>query len=312
MKKSVIYLAVLAVALIGAYLLMNQAEQRSLAPQQAVNFVGADSGTVNKIVIKKLGAEAQLDRTGDGWTVIDDGTPRRADKMIVDQIANLAHNLNVGELISSNSEKQMLFQVDTLLGHTIEFYRDGQLVGSVIVGKAGSDMRSTYVRKPESNDVYLAPAPLARLLDRPARGFRDKIVSPLDTSMITVVEIKSKDFSYSLVKLDSIWSITSDQGPTFVADHMKALQLVGLIGNLRVADFVGDAERDTVDMSLATDQLTIHTSGGGVMTISLRLKAEGKQDYYIRFSALDELFTVFEGTRNGLIKQAEEYRAGGA
>lgn len=312
MNRSLTLLGVAAAALILVLVLLNQSERRALSPHEAANFVGADSGAVNKIVVKRMGNEALLERTGDGWNVIDAGTPRRADKMVVDQIANLAHNLTVGEIISSNAEKQMLFQVDTLLGHTVEFYRDGQMLGNLIVGKAGSDMRSTYVRKPESNDVYLAQASLARLLERPARGFRDKIVAPLDTSKVAMIEVASKDFKYSMVKVDSIWTVMTGSEPTFVADHMKALQLVGLLGNLRVADFVSDAERDTINLNEAIDQITVHKSDGARMTLSLRLKAEGKQDYYIKFSTLEELFTVFEGTRNSLFKKAEEYKAGGA
>ncbi len=312
MNRSLTILGVAAAALILILVLLNQSERRALSPYQATNFVGADSGAVNKIVVKRMGNDAQLERTGDGWNVMDAGTPRRADKMVVDQIANLAHNLTVGEIISSNAEKQMLFQVDTLLGHTVEFYRDGQMLGNLIVGKAGSDMRSTYVRKPESNDVYLAQASLARLLERPARGFRDKIVSPLDTSTIVMVEVSTKDFKYSMVKVDSIWTVMSGAEPTFVADHMKALQLVGLLGNLRVADFVSDAERDTINMSEVSDQVVVQTRGGEQLTLSLRKKAEGSQDYYIKFSTLQELFTVFEGTRNSLIRKAEEYKQGGA
>ncbi len=312
MNRSLTILGVAAAALILILLLLNQSERRALSPYQATNFVGADSGAVNKIVVKRMGSEAQLERTGDGWNVMDAGTPRRADKMVVDQIANLAHNLTVGEIISSNAEKQMLFQVDTLLGHTVEFYRDGQMLGNLIVGKAGSDMRSTYVRKPESNDVYLAQASLARLLERPARGFRDKIVAPLDTSTIVMVEVATKDFKYSMVKVDSIWTVMTGSEPTFVADHMKALQLVGLLGNLRVADFVSDAERDTINMSEASDQIVVQTRGGEQLTLSLRKKAEGSQDYYIKFSTQGELFTVFEGTRNSLIRKAEEYKQGGA
>lgn len=312
MNRSLMILGVAAAALILILVLLNQSERRALSPYVATNFVGADSGTVNKITIKRLGNEAVLERTGDGWNVIDAGTPRRADKMVVDQIANLAHSLTVGEIISSNAEKQMLFQVDTLLGHKLEFYRDGQSLGNLIVGKAGSDMRSTYVRKPESNDVYLAQVSLSRLLERPARGFRDKIVSPLDTSTILTVEVTSSDSKYSLVRVDSIWTVMSDTEPTFVADHMKVLQLVGLLGNLRVADFVSDADRDTINMNVSSDHVVVRQRNGDSMTLTLRKKAEGSQDYYIKFSTLQELFSVFEGTRNSLFRKPEEFKQGGA
>ena len=312
MKKSLLTLGGIALVLILIYIVMSKSEQAALAPHEANNFVGADTGAVNKIVIKRLGEEATLERTGDGWNVLDAGSPRRADKNIVEQIANLAHGLTVGEIISSNNEKQMLFQVDTLMGRAVSFYHDDQPLGTLIVGKAGSDMRSTYVRKPESNDVYLAPIPLTRILDRPARGYRDKIISPLDTSRISMVEIKSKEFNYAVVRVDSIWTVKVGNAPAFVADHTKAQQLITLVGNLRVADFVADAVRDTVDMSGATDIVTVVLNDGSSVGMTLRLRGEASKDYYLRFSTANELFTVFEGTHNGLIKKPEEYKQGGA
>ncbi|MGB5107384.1 MAG: DUF4340 domain-containing protein [Candidatus Zixiibacteriota bacterium] len=312
MKKSLMTLGGIAVVLILVYVVMSRSEQAALAPHEASNFVGVDSGAVNKIVITRMGEEAQLERSGEGWNVLDAGNLKRADKMIVDQIANLAHGLTVGDIISSNSEKQMLFQVDTLLGRKVSFYHDDQPLGTLIVGKAGSDMRSTYVRKPESADVYLAPMPLTRLLDRPARGFRDKIISPLDTARINMVEIASKDFHYAVVRVDSIWTVKVGNDPAFVADHAKARQLLTLVGNLRVADFVADAVRDTIDMAAATDLITVYLNDGTTVGLTLKAKGEPSKDYYLRFSTDNDLFSVFEGTHKGLIKKPEEYMQGGA
>ena len=79
MKKSLLTLGGIALVLILIYIVMSKSEQAALAPHEANNFVGADSGAVNKIVIKRLGEEATLERTGEGWKVLDAGSPRRAD-----------------------------------------------------------------------------------------------------------------------------------------------------------------------------------------------------------------------------------------
>ena len=82
--------------------------------------------------------------------------------------------------------------------------------------------------------------------------------------------------------------------------------------DLRVADFVADAVRDTVNMAGATDVVTVVLNDGSSVGMTLRLRGEASKDYYLRFSTANELFTVFEGTHNGLIKKPEEYRQGGA
>lgn len=312
MRKSLVVLVGAAVVLVAIYLAMSYSEQKSMAPREASNFVGLDSGVVNKIVIKRLGGAVELDRAGDGWNVIDNGKPQKAEKMGTDQIANVAHNLTVGDIISSNPDKQMLFQVDTIMGRTIEFYRDDQMLGSLVIGKPGSDFRSTYVRKPESNDVYLTSAPLSRLVDRNARAFRDKVISPIDTATITSVDIASKDFTYSIVKMDSLWTVNSNKEGTFIADHNKATQLVNLLGNLRVADFVSDEERDTVNFAAASEMVTVHLSGGNQLSLVLMPKSDERKDYYIRLSNSEGLFVVFEGTRNSLIKKPDDFKPGAA
>ncbi len=312
MRKSLLYMCALAVLLLAAYLVMSQMEQRALTPHEATNFVGADSGMVNRIVVTRLGEQVELNKSGDSWTVIDAGKPQRADMMVLEQIANIASNLTVGEIISSNPEKQMLFQVDTLLGKRVSFYRDTKALGELIVGKAGSDFRSTYVRKPESNDVYLAGMALTRFFDRSARGYRDKVVAPLDSAKMTMIDVKGKDFEYNLIRIDSIWTLKAGNEPAFVADHGKALQMIGMLANLRVADFVSDAERDTISFESAHDMVTVHMIDGSSVSLILRAKTAEAKDYYVKFSTLEDLFTVFEGTRNSLMKKPDDYKPGAA
>ena len=310
MKKPLVLLGGVAVLLILIYALMNSSEKRALTETVKTNFIGADSGVVNRIVVNRLGESVEFSKANEIWNVLDAGKQQRADQMVLAQIANIASNLTVGDIISSNPEKQMLFQVDTLMGKRVTFFRDSQELGQLVVGKAGGDFRSTYVRKPESSDVYLAQSALSRFFDRPARGYRDRIVAPLDTSRINRIEIASKEFNYSLVRLDSIWSVTGDKTPTFVADHGKAQQILGLLGNLRVADFVSDADRDTINFATAQDMVTAHLNDGSSVSMVFRAKTAEARDFYVRFSTSPDLFTVFEGTHKSLIKKPEDFKPG--
>ena len=100
----------------------------------------------------------------------DRGKSYPTEKGTVEQLANLAHTMSVGEIISSNPDKQMLFQVDTITGNHVTFYRDGNELASIIVGKMGADYQSTYVRKPESNDVLFGQGQLCSLSESTGFG----------------------------------------------------------------------------------------------------------------------------------------------
>lgn len=308
MKKSLGLLGALAAILVIGYLIMMQSEKKALSPQEKANFVGADSGQVNRITVARLGANVEFQLRDGLWQVLDNGQPRRADQNVLHNVANLAHNLTVGDIISSNPEKQMLFEVDTLVGRTVTFYRDQQELGRLIVGKQGSDFRSTYVRNPGSPDVYLATAAITRLFDRPARGYRDKVIHALDTAQIASVIVKTREYQYQLTRLDPSWVLVVPKTGTAAADSIKAGAFVILLANLRITDFVDPAEAAGVTFAADADQITISMRDGSSVTLSLQMKDEASKNYYLRTSLDPDLYTVAEHVRNNLVKKPDELK----
>ncbi len=308
MKRHLFLLGVMAAALLVGYLFMIQSQKRSLTPHEKVNFVGLDSGAVNRIEIGRLGSKTEFQLAGNGWQVIIDGTSKRADNNTVNNIANLAHNLTVGDIISSNPEKQMLFEVDTLIGRTVAFYRDTQELGRLIVGKAGSDFRSTYVRKPDSKDVYLATAAITRLLDRPVSGYRDKSVHALDAGAINSIIVKSKDSEYQLSRADSLWTINDAKSGSAPADAAKASAFATMLSTLRINDFVDPNQAQSVSFSPDADRVTIALASGSAIDVELTPVDTSAKSYYLRTSADPDLFTVPEHVRNNIMKKPDDLK----
>jgi hypothetical protein len=245
---------------------------------------------------------------GEDWNVGDQGKLYPTDKGAVQPLADLAHKMSVGEIISSNPDKQMLFQVDTITGNRVTFYRDANELASIIIGKMGADYQSTYVRKPESNDVYAAMGNLVRFLNRPASGYRDKTLLTVDTTQIATISFKSKDVDYRIGRQDSLWRILPAKGEPLTPNPQKMSNLLRQLAVIRWSNSppVGDTARPNfLQPTVAVDVSMLDGS-----TKSLRFVGQGAENksYYVQSPSGDETFIVYDYVVNNLVKKPDELK----
>ncbi len=306
-RSRLIPLIILAV-LVLLYLLMSQSQKKALSENAQNNFLGVDSGMVNKISVHRMGSSVEFEKVGEAWNVLDRGKSFSTEPGTVQQLASLAHTMSVGEVISSNPDKQMLFQVDTISGNTVTYYRDQTPLASVIIGKMGADYQKTYVRKPDSPDVYEALGSFARLLNRPASGYRDKTLLTIDTAQIATIAFKSKDFDYRIGRQDSLWSIIPAKGDPFKPNPGKMSNMLRQLAVVRWNNSV--AEGDTVRPNFAQPTVEVDVSMMDGSAKSLRFAGQGTDNktYYIQSPAGDETFIVYDYVVNNLAKKPEELK----
>jgi hypothetical protein len=308
MKRSSLIALGALVVLIGVYLLIQQSEKSSLSVKVNDNFLDVDSGLVNKITVQRLGTFAEFQQVGEDWNVLDRGKSYPCEKGTIQQLAALAHTLSVGEIISSNPEKQMLFQVDTIIGNRVTFFRDANELASVVIGKVGADYQSTYVRKPGSNDVYVAKGNFARLLNRPASGYRDKTLLTIDTTLIATISVKSKDFDYRIGRQDSLWRLVPTKGESFTVKPDKMSNLLRQLAVVRWNS--SPPEADTVRPNFAQPTVTVDVSMMDGSTKSLRFVEHGAETkvYYVQSPTSDETFIVYDYVVTNLAKKPDDLK----
>jgi hypothetical protein len=310
MKRSTLITLAILVLLGICYLIMYQSEKQSLSEAEVGNFLAVDSGMVNKISIRRLGTVVEFQKVGEEWNVGDRGKLYPTEKGVVQPLADLAHTMLVGEMISSNPDKQMLFQVDTITGNRVTFYRDGNELASVIIGKTGADNQSTYVRKPESNDVYEAKGSFARLLNRPASGYRDKTLLTIDTTQIATISFKSKDIDYRVGRQDSLWRIAPAKGEPFDSDPQKMSSLLRQLAVIRWNNSL--PEGDTARPNFLQPTVAVDISMLDGSTKSLRFvvqdAASENKSYYVQSPLGDETFIVYDYVVTNLVKKPEELK----
>jgi hypothetical protein len=309
MKRSTLITLAILVLLAVCYLIMHQSEKQSLSEKEVGNFLAIDSGMVDKISIQRLGTVVEFQKIGEEWDVGDRGKLYPTEKGAIQPLADLAHMMSVGEIISSNPDKQMLFQVDTITGNRVTFYHDANELASVIIGKMGADNQTTYVRNPESKDVYAAKGNFARFLNRPASGYRDKTLLMIDTTQIATISFKSKDIDYRIGRQDSLWRIVPAKGEAVNANPQKMSNLLRQLALVRWNS--SPPPGDTARPNFLQPTVAVDVSMSDGSTKSLRFVEQGASEnksYYVQSPSGDETFIVYEYVITNLVKKPDELK----
>jgi hypothetical protein len=196
------------------------------APEKAARFVleGADTTVV-------------LGKTDDVWfATSEDSFPAEA-RAIEDMLAKVSA-FSRKDIISSNPDKQALYQVDSMGVFVTIQDAGGDTLVRFVVGKPGPDYRSTYVRDFASNDVVLASGYLRPVFDRGKRTWQDRTVFSAEPDAILEMEITRPGEAFTLAMNDAgEWFISRPESAS--CDQAAANRLVRTLAYLRADDLAG-------------------------------------------------------------------------
>lgn len=228
--------------LIGVFLLLGllvilllPGEEERMTSDSVPEFaVTVDSGSVVKIEIEHPGRSVILENVGGTWMIT---SPMRvnADPAAVRQVLSGILKLQIGSLVSSNPDKQSLYQVDSTGTKLTVTERSGRTV-ALIVGKEGPSFSEVYLRAPQSADVYLAGGLDAWMINKELKEWRDRSILTLEADMIReiVYSIGKKVFAF---RRDSTnwWMNGAPMGDIIMKPVLNVLP------NLRAEEFIDTA-----------------------------------------------------------------------
>ncbi|MBI3364560.1 MAG: DUF4340 domain-containing protein, partial [Ignavibacteriae bacterium] len=152
MNRSTVFLVglLLVLGVIVFFLLPGEGERESSYKPGEIHFT-VDSSSTLKIEIQRPGKSVTLENVGGKWTITSP-ILYAADQNTVHQLLSGLSKFKAGSLISSNPEKQSLFQVDSSGTKLTVTDRSGTIT-SFIIGKMGPSFSEVYFRLPNSKDV---------------------------------------------------------------------------------------------------------------------------------------------------------------
>src|SRR5512140_1462264 len=229
---TLILVGALVVLAFITYFVLRQPGEISSTESSGAMLVSYDSAAVDKIEISAAGNSTTLEKQGNGW-MLASPLRYRADQNVVTAAVGKGKNIELKNVVSSNPEKQRVFQVDST-GTLVQMYAGGNLVAAFRVGKPSATYTETYVRKEGSNDVYLADGMFTYQFVHPAKDWRDKSIFKTDPDLIRSVTYKYGDTTFTLANKDSLWRVGSDS----VKDQASARSVINSLANLQADDFV--------------------------------------------------------------------------
>jgi hypothetical protein len=289
-RSTWILVAVLAVLLVAAFFVLRQPGEVSTSGNAADVLARYDSAAVDKLEIASPAGVVALAIEGGKWMIV---SPLRypADQLSVTAAIGKGKRIELKNVVSSNPQKQQLFQVDSA-GTLVRVFEHGTQGAAFHVGKPGA----SYVRREGSNDVYLADGLLTYTFAKSVNEWRDKTIFKSEPDRITNVRLQFRDTTLALQFQDSLWRVDGDS-----ASQTAVRSFLDALANLQTDEFV-----DTAVTVSSAPNAVIEVEG--VQIRFYPAKDGGK--YFVQTSAGPQWFEIQQWRAAQALKRKKDFLAG--
>jgi LysM repeat protein len=295
MSRSTVMLFLLLVVLgvVTLWLLPSKQEREASYAAGEVN-IELDSASVTRIDIRRSGNLLTLQNVAGVW-MITSPNQYPADPTIVKQLIGGFSKFKVGSLISSNPDKQNVFQVDTSGSTVTVTERSGKSL-TMIVGKMGPSFSEVYFRMPDSKDVYLGEGIDSWSLAKGVKEWRDKAILSIPSESIKELVYTEGTKIYSFIRDSSGWK---SGGNIVNAPSINAP--LSVMSNLRSDDFIDSA------MQFPSNPTKVLIKGAEDITLTIHPLAADSSTYVVQSSKSKQLYSVSKWTVADLLKPIDEF-----
>jgi hypothetical protein len=302
MRKQTLILIGIAIVLLIIYLV-----SRSKTPvkREAEYFVKVDSAAIQKIEIGTGENLVVLEKRSDKWWVTNPMEYPANAQFTSDLVSKLS-DLQIENLISEQADKQELFEVNGEKGTKVAIYAGGKEPSTIIIGKMNDNYRHTYMRKADSDKIYLIKGVYKSYLTRKVKDWRDKTIASYDKDQLQGFVFTYPNKTFELTKSDTEWTVKSGT-EQFVADKGIVERLLNMVHNLQCFDFMDSLDTRLYDFSKPAFQLKITTTSD---QFTLKLLPEDKEakKYIVEKEGAITHFVIYESTAKVLMKDIDEFR----
>ena len=181
-------------------------------------------------------------------------------------------------MLHEAKKKHQLFEVSE--GKAIEviaYGPDDQELAVLFIGKAGPDFFSTYIRKKDSDDVYLYEQFLKGSFDRQAENWRDRTMFDFNSEEVVRLKIATKDETIALQKGENnLWQLQEPKACD--ADNAKVTMLLKSLSSLKAGKFADNATLE--NSGLAEPQTKISATFKDGNTETLLIGGNAEENYF--------------------------------
>ncbi len=293
MNRSTIVLIALLIVLgaIVIFFLPSAQERESSDKNPEINFA-IDSASVMKLDMMRSGMSLTIENIGGKWMITSPGR-YPADPLSVTQVLHGLTKFKIGSIISSNPDKQRLFQVDSSGTQITATERSGKAT-SLIIGKMGPSFTEVYFRLPGSRDVYLAEGLDTWSVSKELKEWRDKTILSVPSEAVNRLTYTIGARQYEFRKDSAGWK----SGDGAVESNIINPPLTSL-SNLRADDFVDSS------MKFQNAPVTVAVHGAENVQLILSPAVSDSSKFFVQVSSSPQIFVVSKYTAQQILKPIE-------
>lgn len=251
--RSTIILLTVAAVLAGFIFFFEkkQPTSRDIAEREKT-LVKFDETKITGIDIANGDTAIQLRKESDAWRLTSPVSDR-ADDGIVSQLLHSAASIEKSGVVEDLGKDGKL--KDSLKGYGVQQAKVRlKLTGDgapeeIQFGKDTAFDRKIYARVGKEESVAVINNDVRSLITRGVDDFRDRKLTPFESSTVTGLKIRTKSGGIDLIQVDNQWNLNAPIKAR--ADEGKALDLISKANNARIEEFVTQDEGNLARFGLA-------------------------------------------------------------
>lgn len=302
MKKYSIYILIGLIVVLGVliFLFANPRKESKITEKTtgALFFPNFKIEEVSKLEANSV----ILEKKDKIWEVVDGEQRYPADQNLVDQALKMIAELKQGSLISKNSAKHVQLGVDKDNGLNVVMKDStGKELANFYIGNDGQAFQTQYVRRVDSDQVYLIIETLKPTFQKNVTDWREKQILTLNQNEITSLILDYPDQELQLEKGSDGWQMKAPEEFTVAPEVIS--DLLTTLSNLSASGF-------------ATAEEAAEFENNQILTVIIKrgqsedklILAQKEENYFARHEGNAITFKLSQFTAEKLTKKVEDFK----
>jgi len=252
---------------------------------------------VDSIEVVNNGEVNSLVKNDDQW-VLANHNDQAAKQEYVQAIFSAFDDLIVTDVVSSNPDKQSVYEVDDS-GIKVVMKSGDKVLEDFIIGKNGPSWPSSYIRWQNEDDVYLVRQTLPQLFGW--GDWRNMTIVQLSPDLITELSWSN---GLHIIKQDDAWQVVEPKELSI--EETKIKTVLDNLANLEGTD-IADINAGDLNQTEADFILEVKTTDEATYRLAFwnHPKDEGDYDYYVVKEGDDNVYILSKYIAENMEKKIE-------
>ncbi|MFI5322017.1 MAG: DUF4340 domain-containing protein [Thermodesulfobacteriota bacterium] len=267
-------------------------------------FPSMNTAEISSIRMKSAGREFVLEKGDEGWTVQIDSKKLKAAKDIVDDLIKNVKDMEVEKLVTRDSSKLKDYGIVASVTEFSVKTKDTEY--PLIIGDQSPIGSGVYVYDlGEGRVIIVKYEYLQGFMKKNPEDLRDRKILTFDKESVNSIIFKVGGFSADLMKEKGKWVEVMNLD-RHTADRKKIREIIDSYSEMKTDGFPDDKPLDLDKYGLVNPTAEIKFYAGGKEVAVLFGKRKDEENYYVKLSNADPVYSVSKKYFNMLPKNNDE------